>query len=914
MLLLDRRKLEARRLAAAGPLHPLYESLERELRPLVGAHIYVPASKALLSRAGGCCERDGATLDFDPTSPQAHRCPKCGTIHTGELHHRAWVTSYQLWLAERAVHAALFHLLRGEPQHAALARDILRSYAERYLEYPNQDNVLGPTRLFFSTYLESIWLLQICVAADLLAESGDRATVELVRDRIIMPSSTLIASFDEGMSNRQVWNNAAMLAAAAHRDDRAAIDRLANGPTGLRAHLTQALLADGTWYEGENYHQFALRGLWYGVTICETRGVSLDDALADRFRRAFATPFVTALPDFTMPSRKDSRYAVSLRQWRVAELTELGFARSADPVLAGALARCYESGHERRDTGRERSTADVERNAPSSLLTRADLSWRALLHALPQLPALEESVPRSALLEEQGIAVFRRPDDVYVGVDYGQSGGGHGHPDRLNLVLSQGATRWLDDLGTGSYVDPTLHWYRSTLAHNAPLLDGHSQPLLDGVLCAHDEREAMGWIVAELSLPELDVRLQRAVVVAPDYVIDDLSWRASAGTRIELPWHLDATAEGLTMDPASLDGGDGLEDGFAFARDVRMTRMVSNGPIHLDAKRQDRHLRAVISASVDATLYAGCGPGQPSSETRPFYVLRANVPTGSFRAVLAWSDDVIAMSISDAQITIAFASGERHVHRRDKHGWHVERIAGAARRSIDLSGFRDPPRVRQSAPPAARAPSVLRRSADVDGFLSNPRARQSEEQLVFELSEAHYRRSEDTWREAGEPRATIAFRATTARLIMLAHISAGDLRFLDADAANPFDNERADSMGAGVQLYVRTPDDGGGWMLVPESTSGQVRVRRIGGWGDVADPIASWRASPEGYEMRVELPYDSAGLAGYPIGVDVLVNETTAARTRRRGQLVLSGAAGEFVYLRGDRHEVSRLIPLVIVS
>ena len=44
------------------------------------------------------------------------------------------------------------------------------------------------------------------------------------------------------------------------------------------------------------------------------------------------------------------------------------------------------------------------------------------------------------------------------------------------------------------------------------------------------------------------------------------------------------------------------------------------------------------------------------------------------------------------------------------------------------------------------------------------------------------------------------------------------------------------------------------------------------------------------------------------IELDVLVNETTAGRVRRRGQLVLSGADGEFVYLRGDRHEPERLL------
>ena len=50
------------------------------------------------------------------------------------------------------------------------------------------------------------------------------------------------------------------------------------------------------------------------------------------------------------------------------------------------------------------------------------------------------------------------------------------------------------------------------------------------------------------------------------------------------------------------------------------------------------------------------------------------------------------------------------------------------------------------------------------------------------------------------------------------------------------------------------------------------------------------------------------GSATTDLGLDILVNETVPGRQRRRGQLVLSGAAGEFVYLRGDRHERDRLL------
>ena len=86
-----------------------------------------------------------------------------------------------------------------------------------------------------------------------------------MRDRIVEPSAALIASYDESLSNRQVWNDAAMLAAGSLLGDRRLVDHALDGPSGLGALLSAALLADGSWYEGENYHLFAHRGLWYAV-------------------------------------------------------------------------------------------------------------------------------------------------------------------------------------------------------------------------------------------------------------------------------------------------------------------------------------------------------------------------------------------------------------------------------------------------------------------------------------------------------------------------------------------------------------------------------------------------------------------------------------------------------------------------
>ena len=86
-LLLDAAMLASRGVVARGSLAPLAAGLRRELEPLLTGAIELPRGKALLSRTGGRCPRDGTFLRFDPLDPR-HVCPSCGTEVTGELHDR----------------------------------------------------------------------------------------------------------------------------------------------------------------------------------------------------------------------------------------------------------------------------------------------------------------------------------------------------------------------------------------------------------------------------------------------------------------------------------------------------------------------------------------------------------------------------------------------------------------------------------------------------------------------------------------------------------------------------------------------------------------------------------------------------------------------------------------------------------
>ncbi|HEX7979181.1 MAG TPA: heparinase II/III family protein [Gemmatimonadaceae bacterium] len=899
-LLLDDAALDARRSVATGALRLLADGLLDELAPLLDERVSIPTEKALLTRTGGRCPHDGTMLRFDPLDPRLV-CPVCGTKLQGGLHDRFRPYWMQLWLAERVLHAAVLGVLLDDAQCVRAAWRVLDEYAHGYLGYPNRDNVLGPSRPFFSTYLESIWLLQLVLALDLLESRGDdaaRARGGRIRDRVVEPSIELIASYDEGLSNRQVWNNAALVAAGTLLARPELVDRALEGPSGLRTHLAEALLGDGSWYEGENYHLFAHRGLWYAMTVAEGLGRAPEDALRRRFDDGFVAPFRTLLPDLTYPSRRDSQYAVSVRQPRFAESCELGLARRDDPRLVGMLARLYDPLIERRDTGRRASTADVESNRAATGLVRADLSWRALLFAREQLPPLVVHPLESDLLPAQGFGILRRDGGaLFVGLDYGHSGGGHGHPDRLNLLLSDGDVRWFDDPGTGAYVEESLHWYRSTLAHCAPLLDGRSQPRVHGTLLAFEEQGVAGWISARAPLAgDCDVR--RSIVVLHDYLVDRIEWTSDSEHEVSLPLHgvavLATGGELLVADPSPIEGGVEREDGFRYLTETGCLPVVDD-VVRLRGARGGtgtQQLDGWIATTPPASWWSARTLGAPGRPEQSLVLPRVKARTGAITAVWSWHGAIATVIADGEALRITRSDGAVDVHAPRGDGWEIFTGRGS---SIILRG--GTPAAGEAAPP--RAPAASRGATPI------PIPAQ------LELGEEHYRRSEESWTEAGSPTATISIERGNEALHVSVTVPMSARRFVAIDAENLFDNDPAAIHGDGVQLYVEAADRSGGWLLVPDAATNDVGMRVAEGWSDEIRPRATWRATSDGYQLDAELPLS---LGAEPLALDVLVNVSGPDRARRCGQLVLSGAHGEFVYLRSDRHDAERLLPLRTVA
>ena len=924
--------LEARRLETAEgtSLAPTMQGLAAELEPLMQHDLPIPPQKARLTRAGGRCPKHGVLLEFDPWSPRAHHCARCDQAYTGAEHDDWWAMGAQLYTAERAVHAATLYAMRGDVRHADLALRILGEFADRYDRWPNRDNVLGPTRPFFSTYLESIWLLNLCHALDLLdaalAPGVDRLGAR-VRDRLIAPSAALIASYHEGTSNRQVWNEVAVLSAFRVLHDQRAFERRLDADQRLLTLLEQGLLADGTWYEGENYHLFAHRGLWYSMQLLAAADRSLPQSLGDRYAAGFITPFLGLLPDDTLPSRRDSQFAVSIRQWRFAEWCELGYAHRADPRLAGLLSRLYDGSIARHYTARARSTADAERNEAPSSLSRADLSWRSILMASAQPVPNASWAPASVLLPSQGLAVLRREHgQVYVALEGGHSGSGHGHPDRLALSLHTGPERWLQDPGTGSYVERTLHWYRSTLAHHAPLVNGASQPPATAALLAFEDRGGMGWMQKRATIGQ-GIAATRTVVVCEGYCVDVLEWdrdpaavRAAASDDITITLSLCGDAHHTSpahFMPTSRPGAGGLEDGFDFLHGVEAS--VITGTVVIDALAvsadgtpgQHGQAQLVLAANVPATLLRARTPGAPGCEETVRHAIELRGVTGRLVSVWHWQSreavpavervllDATGGDVPVARITSA--DGTTAVHGPASHGWHIELLARHARSSVDLEGL-------VHNPALIVEPEYGHTGTDT-APVSLP--------LSVTLGAEHYLRTEPSWEEAGSPTATVHVALEGSRVVVDVVANTGVLVAPDGDD-NPLDNERAQVNADGVQWYWGVTD--GRWRQAALCTpsGGALRMTRLvpGEW---PLPQTTWTALEDDRGWRARFAWHLADLpveADGAIAFDLVVNERPSDRARRRGQLVLSGrlaeapSAAAYAYLRGDRQSTARALRL----
>ena len=887
-------------LEQSSDLSALRASLHARSSATLQRGIRVPKDKALLSRDGAACPRDGAVLQFDPWAPGGHRCPACGTTEGGERQHRYFARYQHLWAAAQAAQVAATGLSAGDDALVREASKVLEAYAG-YDQYPNQDNVLGPARLFFSTYLESIWVTDLMSAAFLLRDAGvlEERIVSIV-DRVADESAALIGEFNEGFSNRQVWHNAALAAVACWFEDEELAARAIESDAGLLAHLAHGFGTDGTWHEGENYHLFSLQGMLRGIRWAGQAGVDVlaDAALATRLSLALRAPMLTALPDRTFPARQDARYGVSLGQPMYLELWEVGLGllegREGAEVdgMQQWLRELYATPAQ---PALELDSWLYEAGLPApEFRTRESLSWNVMLMGLPELADGEGVDAKSTLLEEAGLMVLRH-GDRYVSLEGGPWASGHGHPDRLHLTLHSGGVHWLPDPGTGSYVQRDLFWYRSTLAHNAPMLDGRSQEWGHADVRGFDVgSDGWAWSRAEWG------DLTRTVVTAPDYVLDLLQLAGAEPHLLQLPWHLAGETRMLTAgrwEPEEVPG--------EFIRDGAHFMPEAPGPLIVRAVHGGAELDLVFPEGT--TLLRAVAPGVPGAPEATFYLAAVSGRGLALAAVLAPAGTVTDIALAGASIKVTLNRGE-DLHAEVSEGWQVATASG----TVQLGGRRakvvefEPLVTRNRKDPergiALHVPDPPALDGSMDGF--------DDGELLHIDHEDQYRRSEEPYPGADVFGAVAFVNWDVDALYVAVDVRKDELTFRAAEAPPlDLDNEPDDIHSDGIQVHLGD-GAGGQWgvLMVPEP-GGSVRMRPIGAATRApVEASATWEETDDGYRLTMALvpPFWNDAVFARKLRFDLIVNEMRPGRERRAGQLTWSGGGG-WVWLRGDRQDASRL-------
>jgi hypothetical protein len=534
------------------------------------------------------CKRDGSRLTT--VSRAEHKCPTCGEVYRGEPY-----DSVVLYGVHRSNSLALQTLglayrFSGRGEFARRAGEILNAYADKYATYARHNTAgedkVGGGRIMAQTLDESVWLIPVTWGYALVRETlGETARAHIERD-LLIAAADVIREHRMGIHNIQCWKNSAvgLVGLVTNREDlvREAID---DPVRGHRVQMTKGVTNDGLWWEGSlGYHRYTMEAVWPLTEAARRAGIDLYD---DRYRTLYEAPLALAFPNGDPPGFNDSAGSNVLTY---APLYEIAYARYKTAAFGNLVAR---------------SSRD---------------SLQALLYGVEQPPDGPMIPSESVVLKSAGYAMLRAAGTA-AAVRFGMHGGGHGHPDKLNLVTFARGGHFGIDPGSINYGVP-LHreWYRSTIAHNTVTVDEAVQTNAEGALEKWSVADGKTTLIASAASVYPGVMLRRTVVMNARGEVED-SFECSAESEHTYDWafHVPGkltTSLTLAARPEPLPRGNGYQH----IKDVK--HAVTNDPWTARWQADGRGLTLSFKGAPGTEVITGVGPGRNPADAVPMIVVR----------------------------------------------------------------------------------------------------------------------------------------------------------------------------------------------------------------------------------------------------------------------------------------------------
>ena len=568
------------------------------------------------------CKKCGARLRH---SKGKHVCGKCSETYTGWPYDQVVITRVHNgnWANVRAL--GLAYALTGNEAYAAKAREILLAYADKYLTYPLHDKrgklSRSAGRVFAQTLNEGVGIIGVAWGYDLIYNSpclsaDDRRKIE---SRFLRAVVETIRRHDAGISNWQSWHNAGMAAVGFCLQDAKIVSDAINGKSGLRFQFAKSILPDGFWYEGTAaYHYYALSAIRWAAEAAHAAGINVYDNAAHK--SLYTAPIEYVFPDLRFPAVNDSNVFPITGQHG---LYELAYARFGDPKFL-TVAR-----HGKRN------------------------SLEALLWGPDELPPPPTLALASKDFKGLGAAVLRQgsgKDQTYVHLDYGPHGGGHGHPDKLTIILFALGRQLAPDPSRLAYAAP-LHgsWYRQTFAHNTVCVDAKNQRSTKGKLTLFSSQPGLAIAQAECNTAYAGVKMRRTVAVTDSYVIDVFAVDGDKAHTYDWTYHnFGQLKPGLSTTVRTEPLGKG--NGYQHMTDISQTQTADTWSA--DFKQPGANVRLTMLGAPDTALYFGMGMSENPPQLCPMVAVRRKMKRTTFISVIEpYPDKPIVSGLESIAVT-----------------------------------------------------------------------------------------------------------------------------------------------------------------------------------------------------------------------------------------------------------------------
>jgi hypothetical protein len=596
---------------------------------------------------GYYCPEHVVPLDFDPGAPDVHLCPVDGVRYEGPVFDGGWRCALNSRILDGIGAAASVWQATGDVCYRDHVVDILLDYADRYPGLPLYGHHVGKGRVTGQSLEEAVWGIGIARAFDGVRDSLDPGDAKAIETNLLGEIGRHVTDQLMGkIHNIECWHLAALATIGVVLDDADLLALALDGEFSLPAQLREGILDDGWWAEGSpSYHFYMLASVLNAAIALREQ---VPEFLATPgLRDMFTTPLAMMRSDFSLPAFNDGWNSISmpLGMAQYAPLYEQGFGLWHGQAEEDYLRSVYARGIERTSEAALTMGPDLARPAPAQ-------EWvRRTVHPASGYAVLADGAGSG---------------ERYLLLKYGPHGGGHGHPDKLELDLHAFGVRLAPDAGSPAYISPLQGpWVRQTLSHNTVVLDEESQPPAQGRLRAYLDPASnpVGVVDTEVSwpvdpdepngrpgswlkeprvsfLPAYAGASMRRIVVwkaAPaGYFLDLVLVDTLADVAVDLAWH----HRGELVDPLASDLPPLVEwtapnETYGFLHDVR--RLSGRGtPLEWSAAWQVDGAGSRMWARDPAgtTTVVATSPSNPPAERQSTVLRRTNGRAVEFVAVI----------------------------------------------------------------------------------------------------------------------------------------------------------------------------------------------------------------------------------------------------------------------------------------